>query len=166
MEQAKNGRPTVWNPELEDAYMSAIEFGLSYESACAEAGFSSSTLANWRIRGEAGEEPYVGFLENEKKALATWERTRLLRMDDAGPNWTREAWKLERRMPDEYGKRERHSVAVGQDPNLGPVQVASTLTLLSDPEACALATQLVARLSGGDEAITDETTGPDEGAEG
>jgi hypothetical protein len=57
-------------------------------------------------------------------------------------------------------------VAVGQDPDLPPLQVASTLTLLADPEACDLATQLIARLSGGDEPITDETTGPDDTTEG
>lgn len=60
---------------------------------------------------------------------------------------------------------ERKSIGVGQDTNLEPLQVQSTLTLLADPEACALATQLVARLSGGEEQITDEPGGTDTSAE-
>ncbi len=56
---------------------------------------------------------------------------------------------------------ERKSVAVGQDPNLAPVQVESTLAVLSDPRACELANALIAHISGGDEQIADEPSGPD-----
>jgi len=56
---------------------------------------------------------------------------------------------------------DRRSLAVGQDPGLGPVQVGCTLAVLEDPQACELANALIARLSGGDEQIADETSGPD-----
>ena len=59
----------------------------------------------------------------------------------------------------------RSSVALGQDPDLGPVQVASTLALIADPTACALATQLIQRLSGGEEQI-DGPEDANEAAEG
>lgn len=114
-------RPTKCTKRFRDAYCQAIRDGLSYESAAAEAGvFSESTILDWRARGEAGEEPYATFSRDEKRAVADWERKRLEAMDAAGPNWPREAWKLERRKPDVYGKRERveHTGADG-----GPMQV-------------------------------------------
>jgi len=106
----KQGQPTKLTPERQADYIAAIEFGLSYDSACAEAGICTSTLANWRIWGAEGKVPYATFLAEERKALAVWERCRLTRMDEAGPNWTREAWKLERRMPENYSKRDKHEL--------------------------------------------------------
>lgn len=120
------GRPIKCTPKVCRAYLQAIAFGLSYQSACAEAGICESTLDNWRKRGATGEEPYAKFLADEKKALAAWERDRQIAMDAAGPQWTREAWRLERRMPDDYGKRERHEVT-GKDG--GPIETEQNVNV-------------------------------------
>lgn len=115
------GQPTKCTTPVVENYLAAIEFGLSFDSACAEAGICKATLFNWRQWGAEGKEPYATFLNQEQRAIAVWERKRLNAMDDAGVLWTREAWKLERRMPDVYSKR--NAVSVGQDPNLAPVQI-------------------------------------------
>lgn len=60
---------------------------------------------------------------------------------------------------------ERKAVALGQDPNLAPVQVGTTLAVLADPTACELANALIARISGGEEQIDDEAEPVDAAAE-
>lgn len=145
------GRPTKCTPAVRKAYCLAIIDGLSYESAAAEAGvFSESTILEWRERGANGEEPFASFARDEKKAKASWERKRLKAMDEAGQNWAREAWKLERRMPDEYGKKEtvrqEHTGANG-----GPVAVemAGVHRLTLDGEAAAAVVRFHAADAGG-----------------
>ena len=107
---AARGRPTACTQDTIDRYCDAIIDGLSLRSAAAEAGICTNTADNWAKRGEAGEEPFAEFLRQREKAIAVWERKRQAAMDEAGPQWAREAWRLERRLPDEYGKRERHEL--------------------------------------------------------
>ena len=107
---AARGRPTACTQDAIDRYCDAIIDGLSLRSAAAEAGICTNTADNWAKRGESGEEPFAEFLRQREKAIAVWERKRQAAMDEAGPQWAREAWRLERRLPDEYGKRERHEL--------------------------------------------------------
>lgn len=61
---------------------------------------------------------------------------------------------------------ERKSVALGQDPNLPPMQTQTALAVLADPAACELANALIARISGGEEQIADEAEPTDSATEG
>lgn len=116
------GRPTDCTPKATELYCAAIRDGLSFRSAAADADVDPSTVENWVAWGKEGKQPYAEFFRQREKAIADWERKRHFAMDDAGPQWTREAWRLERRLPDEYGKRERVDVNHGgQDGN--PVRV-------------------------------------------
>lgn len=112
------GRPTSYNQGVHAALVSAEKAGLSRRSVAAKAGISPRAYWRWLERGrmalearEAGEEvlaeyvQYIDLFLETEAARAEWERERLtsLRDDDLKANqWQREAWQLERRMPDEY----------------------------------------------------------------
>lgn len=142
-------RPTKCTPEVIAEYCRCIvEDEVTLESACYLAGIDSyQTVCNWRERGRAGEQPYKRFLEAERKAVSEWERDRLREMKGAGQLWVRPAWQLERRKPEEYGKREKveHTGDGG-----GPVRIQhGTAEVIADPGLRALAAELVGRASSG-----------------
>lgn len=108
----------IYNVGVHAALVSAEKAGLSRRSVAAKAGISPRTYWKWlsygKIAAEAREDggdcpaEYVQyadlFLETEA-ARADWEAERLesLRDEDAKVHmWQRDAWQLERRMPDEY----------------------------------------------------------------
>lgn len=143
-------RPTKCTPDVIAEYCRCIiEDEVTLEAACYLAGIDSySTIQNWRRLGAEGKQPYATFLVAEKKAIAEWERNKVREMKGAGVLWVRPAWQLERRKPDEYGRRERvEHVGDGG----GPVKIehGSTEEVLEDPGLRALAAELVARASGG-----------------
>jgi hypothetical protein len=142
-------RPTKCTPEVIAEYCRCIvEDEVTLESAAALAGIDSYvTVLNWRKRGKEGERPFAAFLRAEKRAIAEWQRDRIREMKDAGPLWVRPAWQLERRMPDDYGRREKveHTGDGG-----GPVKIEhGTAEILADPGLRALAAELVGRASSG-----------------
>jgi hypothetical protein len=143
------GRPTKCTPEVIAEYCRCIvEDEVTLAAAAALAGIDSyATIQNWRRLGAEGKSPYRAFLAAEEKALAEWQRDRLREMKAAGSNWVRPAWQLERRMPDEYGRRERvEHVGDGG----GPVRIQhGTAEVIADPGLRALAAELVGRASSG-----------------
>jgi hypothetical protein len=156
------GRPSKLTDEVVTILLDSVAAGMPYELSCHRAGICYSTFRKWVIEGEKedGDPAFVQFVEDLKRAEGDAVFMRLQNIEGAAINgqWQASAWMLERRHPEHFSRRDH--VALGQDPDLGPVQVASksSLTLLADPEACALATQLIARLSGGEEQID----GPEE----
>lgn len=142
-------RPTKCTPEVIAEYCRCIvEDEVTLEAACYLAGIDSYvTITTWRKQGAEGRQPYATFLKAEKKAIAEWERNKLAEMKSAGPNWVRPAWQLERRKPDEYGRRERvEHVGDGG----GPVKIEhGAAEIIQDPGLRALAAELVGRASSG-----------------
>lgn len=108
----------VYNKGVHEALVSAEKQGLSRRSVAACAGVSPRAYWRWLEQGrqaleaqENGEDvlaahvQYIALFQDTEKARAEWEAARLtsLRDDDLKANqWQREAWQLERRMPDEY----------------------------------------------------------------
>ena len=108
----------AYNQGVHAALVSAEKAGLSRRSCAAAAGVSARAYWRWLERGrmalEAREDggevaaEYVQYIDlylETEKARAEWEKARLesLRDDELKANqWQREAWQLERRMPDEY----------------------------------------------------------------
>lgn len=108
----------AYNRGVHEALVSAEKLGLSRRSVAAHAGVSPRAYWRWLERGrqaleaqEAGEDvlaeyvQYIPLFQETERARAEWEKARLesLRDDDLKANqWQREAWQLERRMPDEY----------------------------------------------------------------
>jgi transposase len=98
-------RPTKYTAKTRDAILQAIEQGATYEQAAAVAGITYETLRSWR----AGKPVFSVALE---KAEASGVVARLERIDAAGRGgaWQADAWWLERRYPEQWGRRDRVQV--------------------------------------------------------
>lgn len=117
-------RPTKLTPDLQEKICQAIRAGNYLETAAAYAGISKKTLHEWMRRGRRETErvekaegrarvrkkeaPFVEFLHSVEKALAEAEvRDVILIGKAAEVNWQAAAWRLERKFPDRWGRRER-----------------------------------------------------------
>lgn len=110
-------RPTKLTPARQKAIMRAIEQGATYEHAAAAAGIHYDTLNEWR---KANPE----FAEALKAAEARGVLACLRRIEEAAKSgqWQAAAWILERRYPEEYGRRDRVNVH-----HEGEVQLQATI---------------------------------------
>lgn len=155
---SQGGRPTKLTATVQDTICEALRRGCYYEMAAALAGISVRTLRNWlRAGARAVEDESNGrvidtqdrllaeFLAACGQAEAAMEHDALGEICRHGEKeWTAHAWRLERRWPEKYGRRERvnhdHAlrIRVGldakhdlppYDPQAFPVEIAA------DPEA-------------------------------
>jgi hypothetical protein len=109
------GRPTKLTPKLQAEICTSLATGAYVETAAAVHGVSKMTLYDWLKRGNNGEKPYVGFLDAIKSAEAASEQLALSRIDTAAEdpkNWTAAAWRLERKHPDRWGRREKVDLSI------------------------------------------------------
>lgn len=116
----KGGRP-----DSEDAVyrvLEGIKAGMSYEGACGVARVTYNTFLNWRKRGEvetAGK--YFKFFQELQYAEAIAEAEMLKKLkEDPDTKWV--AWRLERRFPDRWGKKEQVKQEIS-GPEGQPIQV-------------------------------------------
>ena len=129
------GRPIKLNLDLQAGLVKVIQAGNYLETAAAYVGISVSTLRDWIRRGEREaqrlstknaksnktEEPYLEFSAAIKKAQAEGEiRDVLLIGNAARESWQAAAWRLERKYPEKWGRKDRHEVS---GPNSGPIQI-------------------------------------------
>lgn len=109
---AKVGRPSKVSPEVTERFVQAVQIGATYDIACKYAGISYQTLCNWRERKEA---EFVEFFEAltraEGVAVIKWLAV-LEKHGEATGQWA--AWKLERRYPETFGRRDRITIDVKQ----------------------------------------------------
>ena len=164
-EPKKIGRKTKCTPERIKRVADAIMEGLHFEQACQIGGISTSTMSNWTIRGEAGEEPFVAFLVAIKEAETGYELGRLrnintprvtttekVQFDPDGevlgrsvetktenvPPFAAELARLERRFPERYSRLERrHHEGAVPVAEQGPRDVKITLVSPDGSEAVA-----------------------------
>lgn len=103
------GRPTKLTPELQEKILTAIRAGNYVETAAAHCGINKVTLYDWMKRGAAEESGiYREFSNAIEKAWADAEvRDVALLAKAAQENWQAIAWRLERRHPDRWARRER-----------------------------------------------------------
>jgi hypothetical protein len=104
------GRPAKFTPAVQERLLNVIRLGAYRNAACDFAGITPETLRIWLRRGEAdGEGPYWEFCTALKQAEAAACIKALgtirLAMEQ---NWQAAAWFLERKRPQEWGRRERH----------------------------------------------------------
>lgn len=128
-------------------------------------GITAPTLEDYLNRGAKGEEPFLTFFQRWEKAEADWiaERCLTIRQAAQAGTWQAAAWDLERHLPEDFALRQRHEVT-GAGGGAIEHKHETSLRVLADPEACALATALIERVSGGAEPIADEPGDPDESA--
>jgi hypothetical protein len=95
------GRTSKCTPERQEKLCHAIELGATYVHACNFAGISYETFRRWMRESPAFHD---AIKEAEGKATVGW----LARIEKAASegNWTAAAWKLERRYPNDYGRRD------------------------------------------------------------
>ncbi len=126
----KRGRPTKLTPENEKIIVEGIQQGLSYKAAAQRADVSYQTMYNWMNKGEEDEESgidsdFLDFFYAIKNAEIDFQLAHLRRIDRASMegSWQASAWALERRFPDEWGKKERiEQTTQISGPNNGPVR--------------------------------------------
>lgn len=148
------GRPTKLTPETRDRIAQAIQYGATYWMAAQYGGIAYNTFNDWMKRGAAeierrqsprvkegtpqweAEQPFLEFHEAIKKAEGAGAVGWLLKIEQAATagNWQAAAWKLERRYPQDYGRR----VTEVQGKDGGPVQTED-ISLTDDQRAAKLA---------------------------
>jgi hypothetical protein len=103
-------RPIKLTPEIQKALCDCLRSGCYAVTACARAGISESTYYLWLQKGEAGQRPYLEFLESVKKADADAEAllaatVMRVALDSENPCWQAAMTMLERRHPERWGRR-------------------------------------------------------------
>ena len=109
--------------QITERLLQAIKLGAFTEHACHYAGITSATFRKWRQNAMDGIEPYKSFWEEVNLAESEAIVRRIARIEKAGAdgNWQADAWVLERKYPDKFGRREK--VTLQADPK-APIEVA------------------------------------------
>jgi transposase len=165
------GRPIKLTPEIEQEITKAIRAGNYIETAAAYVGINKTTLYDWMKRGarererleknpkakiKKSEAPFVEFSNAVKKALAAAEmRDVQIIAKAAESNWQAAAWKLERRAPQRWGRKDRLQAEVehsGEIKNTEEKNINITEQITVDEESKELLKQLWRRsmMVGGD----------------
>jgi len=98
--------PDLLTPRVMKKIVNAIKLGNYIETACEYAGISKDTFYRWLKKGET--EPhskYAKFLIQVREALAVAEAYSVQKIKQSD-QWQSQAWWLERKFPDRWGKRE------------------------------------------------------------
>jgi transposase len=100
--------PTKLTPELQEKILRQLRFGSYVETAAECAGITRKAFYEWMKKGERGLKPYAAFCTAVNHALADAEVRDLATILKASQkDWTAAAWRLERRYPEKYGRRDR-----------------------------------------------------------
>ena len=145
------GRPTKLDDDVSGRIIAYIRQGQYVETAAAAAGISKFTFYEWLKRGAAirgaakpprSELPYLAFSNAVERAMAEAEIRDVNIVGAASiTQWQAAAWRLERRNPTRWGRRDRIELSGDEE---RPVVVESRQTLnvnvrrLSDTELEAL----------------------------
>jgi transposase len=146
-------RPTKLNNELQKQIVDLIRAGNYIETASACAGINKDTLYDWLKRGarekarkdgkiDKREEIYVHFSDAVEKAIAEAEARDVMIIANASKNdWKASAWRLERKFPNKWGRKE-HITADVTSENIERHEQHITHQIDTDPETVELVRQL------------------------
>jgi predicted aldo/keto reductase-like oxidoreductase len=166
MTKNKKGRPIKLTPELQEELVKVIRAGNYIETACAYVGINKTTFYDWLKRGarekerlaknpnarpKKSEAPFVELSNAIEKALAQAEiRDVAIIGKAAEENWQAAAWRLERKFPERWGRKERLTADLnhlGQVATHGQYEVRVehniASELLEDEEARELIKRLI-----------------------
>ena len=123
-------RPTKLTPESQEAIVVGINAGLTFRLSCARAGVNPATFYRWLEKGEtANVRRYSEFCDAVSRAKADSDLRLVSQITLQAPtDWRAAAFMLERRFPDDYGKR---TEVTGKDG--GPVKVEAKTQHIFQP---------------------------------
>jgi hypothetical protein len=109
----RKGPPHKFSAEKYQSICQFIERGLSNERAARASGIHPDTFIEWRKEGwRVGVLPELSDATKEAESLFVASALQEIWEDKS---WTSKAWLLERRFPDEFGKRERREHVQGDE---------------------------------------------------
>jgi transposase len=138
------GRPSKFTPEIKDNICEYISQGNYLDTSCRLAGIDYSTFRGWMVKGEQeGKGEYFEFLRQVRlaEAQAEAERVRLILQAGKLDDWKANAWYLERKYPDRWGKKE-HLDAKVQSHHTETKEYKIEQQIETDPETVELVRQL------------------------
>ena len=114
------GRPTKLTPDVQEFIVDGINAGLTFGLTCARAGVNPATFYRWLEKGETAKSGvYSEFCDTVSRAKADSALRLVSQITLQAPtDWRAAAFMLERRFPDDYGRR---TEVTGKDG--GPVKV-------------------------------------------
>ena len=133
--------PSKLTPEVTKRAVEAIKLGSSYKDAAAWAGISQDTFTRW-MQNEAD---FADAIKNAEGAGRVGLLAKIEKAINDGA-WQAAAWKLERRDPEHYGRKERVELT-GKDGGAVQVEHKRDLSKLSDTDLDLL-TALLAKADG------------------
>ena len=101
---------TKLNPTIKKQIGDNITLGMPLKFAAEAAGISEVTFYNWMNRGESESKgQFYEFAEHVKacKAKAVQLHLKLITKAATDGSWQASAWILERRYPEEFGRKDR-----------------------------------------------------------
>lgn len=110
IEKNARGRPVSITDEVTGKICAALAAGSTMEAATVYAGVPLRTFYDWLSRGRSpgARAVYRDFVAAVEEAQARFEVLAIQRIERAGAEeWQADAWRLERRHPDRYGRRTR-----------------------------------------------------------
>ena len=128
-------RPTKLTPELQERICGIISKGNSITTACQSVGISETTFYQWKEKGEnAPDSVYGEFLCALNKAESDAKQELLQYVKDAAPrNWQAAMTVLERRWPNEFGRRDRIEAHVKIGPAI-EIEMLDQSSRTAEPE--------------------------------
>ena len=109
-------RRTKLTPETKEDIVKALRAGNSRRDSALYAGVSETTFYSWMARGREGEPLYAEFLEAVEKAEAqSVVRNVAIIQRAAEETWQAAAWWLERKRPDDWGRRQRMDIGADKE---------------------------------------------------
>ena len=114
------GRRPKLTPELRETLLEGLSIGLTQKLASQRAGIGESTFYNWLAKGRAASTgQYRDLLDEVIRAEGQGAARLMAQISRQGmADWRAAAWILERRHPDDYGRRTELTGKAG-----APVQV-------------------------------------------
>jgi transposase len=138
------GRPSKFTPEIKQSICEHISAGNYLDTACRLAGVDYTTFRGWMVKGEQeGKGDYFEFLRQVRlaEAQAEAERVRLILNAGKYDDWKANAWYLERKYPERWGKKEQLDAKI-QSQHTETKEYKIEQQIETDPETAELVKQL------------------------
>ena len=111
-------KPTVLTPEIQKKIVDMVLTGFPLRRACDASGLTYGTFKYWQ-RLWRDDDPlahrFREFFEHLEEAIAVGEFGLWEKVHKGVNNWQANAWQLERRWPQRYGRRDRTPVTPQPD---------------------------------------------------